>query len=155
MADTIDGARLQPQPQPQPAPRTEVQEGFCVNRGALVSIGFLAGWLPVSCCSLGLVPALLSGLGVGTAYFAMGNTLLFGLGWTPIWGLVSIAIVLLASYFMVRPAFARYSRDVAMRSFWKTAGLMGLAAGITFILWTELVMPVLFSLGVPMGALFK
>src|SRR5579859_7659075 len=117
MADTIDGARLQPQPQPQPAPRTGVQEGFCVNRGALVSLGFLAGWLPVSCCSLGLVPALLSGLGVGTAYFAMGNTLLFGLGWTPIWGLVSIAIELLASYFMVRPAFARYSRDVAMRSF--------------------------------------
>ncbi|GAC1342176.1 MAG: hypothetical protein NVSMB27_00700 [Ktedonobacteraceae bacterium] len=155
MADIIDGTQLQPQPQPQPAPRTGVQEGFCVNRGALASLGFLAGWLPVNCCSIGLVPAILSGLGVGSAYFAAGNTLLFGLGWTPIWGLVSIAIVLIASYFMVRPAFAHYSRDVAIRSYWKTAGLMGLAAGITFILWTELVMPILFTLGVPMGALFK
>ncbi len=154
MADILKGTQLQPQPQPQPVPRTGVQEGFCANRGAIASLGFLAGWLPVNCCSLGLVPALLSGLGLGTAYFAVGNNLLFGLGWTPIWALVSIVLVLIASYFVARPAFAGYSREVAIHSYWKTAGLMGLAAGITFILWTELVMPVMFSAGVPMGALF-
>lgn len=154
MANTFKGTRLQPQPQPQPVPVTGVQEGFCANRGAIASLGFLAGWLPVNCCSIGLVPAVLSGLGFGTAYFAMGKTILFGLGWTPIWALASIIIVLIASYFVARPAFVHYSREVAIHSYWKTAGLMGLAAGITFILWTELVMPLLFVWGVPMGALF-
>ncbi len=150
MADIMKRA----QPQPQPVPRTGVQEGFCVNRGSIASLGFLAGWLPISCCSLGLVPAVLTGLGLGSAYFALNKTLLFGLGWTPIWGLLSVVLVMIASYFVIRPAFAHYSREVAIRSYWKTAGLMGLAAGITFILWMELVMPLLFILGVPMGALF-
>src|SRR5947209_2570418 len=150
MTDTIRGPQLQPQPQPQPVPLTGVQEGFCANRGAIASLGFLAGWLPVNCCSLGLVPALLSGLGFGSAYFALGNTVLFGLGWTPIWALVSVILVLIASYFVARPAFVNYSREVANRSYWRTAGFMGLAAGITFILWTELVMPLLFVFGVPM-----
>lgn len=144
----------QPQVQPQPVPVTGVQEGFCVNRGTIASIGFIAGWLPISCCSIGLVSAVFTGLGFGTAYFALGKTLLFGLGWTPIWGLVSVALVLIASYFIARPAFAIYSREVAVRSYWKTAGLMGLAAGISFILWMELIMPLLFLFGVPMGALF-
>lgn len=152
MDEYINDTKLQPQPQPIQA--TGVQEGFCTNHGAIASIGFFAGWLPVSCCSLGLVPALLSGLGVGSAYFAMGNTIFFGLGWTPVWALVSIVLVLIASYFIVRPAFAHYSREVVVRSYWRTAGLMGLAAGITFILWTEVVMPLLFIWGVPMGALF-
>lgn len=152
MADIMRGT--QPQLQPQPQRITEVQEGFCANRGAIASIGFLAGWLPVNCCSLGLVPAVLSGLGFGTAYFALGNTILFGLGWTPIWAVVSIAIVLIASYFVTRPAFAHYPREVARRSFLRTAGLMGLMAGVTFILWTEVVMPLLFIWGVPMGAFF-
>ena len=152
MADYINDTQLQPEP--QPIPGTGVQEGFSANRGAIASIGFFAGWLPVSCCSLGLLPAILSGLGVGTAYFAMGNTILFGLGWTPIWALVSIGLILIASYFVVRPAFAHYSREVVVRSYWRTAGFMGLTAGITFILWTEVVMPLLFIWGVPMGALF-
>jgi|SRR5579884_155352 hypothetical protein len=143
----------QPQVQPQPVPVTGVQEGFCVNRGTIASVGFIAGWLPISCCSIGLVPAVFTGLGFGTAYFALGKTLLFGLGWTPIWGLVSVALVLVASYFIARPAFATYSREVAVRSYWKTADLMGLAAGISFILWMELIMPLLFLFGVPMGAL--
>ncbi len=154
MADTVKGTQLQPQIQPQPVPLPGVQEGFCVNRGAVASIGFFAGWLPVTCCSIGLVPAVLTGLGLGSAYFAVGKTLLFGLGWTPILALFSIAIVLIASYFVVRPAFASYSREVATRSYWRTAALMGLVAGVTFILWMELIMPLLFLLGVPMGALF-
>jgi|GEM_PF-6818179 len=154
MADFMGSVQPQPQPKPQAVPRTEMQEGFCANRGAITSLGFLAGWLPVNCCSLGLVPAILGGFGLATGYFALGNTILFGLGWTPIWALVSIVIVLIASYFITRPAFVGYSREVAVRSYWRTAGLMGLAAGITFILWTELVMPIMFTLGVPMGALF-
>ncbi|GAC1350472.1 MAG: hypothetical protein NVSMB27_33310 [Ktedonobacteraceae bacterium] len=150
MADT----QLKPQPQPQPVPLTGVQEGFCANRGAIASIGFLAGWLPVTCCSIGVVPAVLTGFGLGTAYFAMGKTMLFGLGWTPLLALVSVAIVLAASYFVARPAFTGgYPRGVAVRSYWKTAGYMALAAGIAFILWMELIMPLLFLLGVPMGAL--
>ncbi len=144
----------QPQAQPQPVPVTGVQEGFCVNRGAIASVGFIAGWLPINCCSLGLVPAVFTGLGFGSAYFALGKTVLFGLGWTPIWALFSVVLVLVASYFVARPAFATYSREVAVRSYWKTAGLVGLAAGISFILWMELIMPLLFLLGVPMGALF-
>lgn len=152
MADILREAQLQTQP--QPIPRTGIQEGFCANRGAIASLGFLAGWLPVNCCSIGLVPAVLSGLGFGSAYFALGSTVLFGLGWTPIWAAISIVLVLIATYFVVRPVFTHYSRDVARRTYWRTAGLMGLAAGITFILWTELVMPLLFVWGVPMGALF-
>lgn len=154
MADMMQGPQLQPQTQPQPMQRTEVQEGFCANRGAIASMGFLAGWLPISCCSIGLVPAIFTGLGFGTAYFALGNTLLFGLGWTPIWALFSVILVLIASYFVVRPAFTHYSREIAIHSYWRTAALMGLIAGITFILWMELIMPLLFLLGVPMGALF-
>jgi len=153
MADTMKGTQVQPQTQPQPVPLLGVQEGFCVNRGAIASIGFLAGWLPVTCCSIGVVPAVLTGLGLGSAYFAVGKTLLFGLGWTPILALFSIAIVLIAGYFVVRPAFASHSREVATRSYWKTVALMGLVAGVTFILWMELIMPLLFLLGVPMGAL--
>lgn len=150
MADT----QFQTKPQPQPVPYTGVQEGFCANRGAIASIGFLAGWLPVTCCTIGVVPAVFTGLGVGTAYFAVGNTMFFGLGWTPILALVSVAIVLAASYFVARPAFrGGYSREVAVRAYWKTAGYMGLAAGIAFILLMELIMPLLFLLGVPMGAL--
>ncbi len=152
MADILKDIQLQPQP--QPIPRTGIQEGFCANRGAIASLGFLAGWLPVNCCSIGLVPAVLSGLGFGSAYFALGKTVLFGLGWTPIWAAISIVLILIATYFMVRPVFTHFSRDVATRTYWRTAGLMGLAAGITFILWTELVMPLLFVWGVPMGALF-
>jgi hypothetical protein len=153
MADIMKGTQLQPQPQLQPLPKTGVQEGFCVNRGTIASVGFLAGWLPVNCCSLGLVPAVLSGFGLGSAYFAAGKTLLFGLGWTPIWGLVSIALILAVSYFVVRPTFAAYPRDIAMRAYWRTVGYMGLAAGITFVAWMELIMPILFILGVPMGFL--
>lgn len=153
MADVIKGTQLEPQPQPQPIPKTGVQEGFCVNRGTIASVGFLAGWLPVNCCTLGLVPAVLSGLGLGSAYFAAGKTLLFGLGWMPIWGLVSVALILAVSYFVVRPAFATYPRDMAVRAYWRTAGYMGLAAGITFVAWMELIMPILFILGVPMGVL--
>ena len=145
---------MQPQPQAQSVPQTGVQEGYCVNRGAVVSIGFFAGWLPVTCCSIGVVPALFTGFGVGSAYFAAGKGLFFGLGWTPVLALVSVAIVLVSSYFIVRPAFASYSREVAIRSFWRTAGIMALVGGITFILWMELIMPILFLLGVPMGALF-
>ncbi len=153
MADTMNGVQPQPQLQPQPVPRTGMQEGFCANRGSIASMGFLAGWLPINCCTLGLVPAVFSGLGLGSVYFALGNTMLFGLGWTPIWAVASIVIVLIASYFVARPAFTHYSREVAVRSYWKTAGLMGLTAGLSFILWMELVMPLLFILGVPMGAL--
>lgn len=152
MADNIAG--LQVQPQPQFLPRAGVQEGPQLNRGACASVGFLAGWLPVNCCSLGLVPAILSGLGIGTAYFATGKTILFGLGWTPIWAAVSVIFILGVSRLVARPAFATHSREIAVRNYWRTAGYMGLAAGITFIVWTELVMPLLFVLGVPMGALF-
>jgi hypothetical protein len=154
MEDSIRGTQLQPQTQPQPAPQTGVQEGYCVNRGAVMSIGFLAGWLPVTCCSIGVVPAIFTGLGVGSAYFAAGKGLFFGLGWTPILALLSVVIVLASSYFIVRPAYARYSREVATRSYWRTAGIMALVGGVTFILWMELIMPLLFLLGVPMGALF-
>lgn len=154
MDDTKEGTWLQPQAQPQPVPLTGIQEGFCVNQGAVMSIGFFVGWLPVTCCSIGVVPAIFTGLGVGSAYFAAGNGMFFGLGWTPILALVSAAIVLIASYFIVRPAFAGYSREVAVRSYWRTAGIMGLVGGVTFILWMELIMPILFILGVPMGALF-
>ena len=153
MEDSIRSTQMQPQPQPQPIPLTGVQEGYCVNRGAVMSIGFLAGWLPVTCCSIGVVPAILTGLGVGSAYFAAGNGMFFGLGWTPILALVSVAIVLVSSYFIVRPARATYSREVVTRSYWRTAGIMALVGGVTFILWMELIMPLLFILGVPMGAL--
>ena len=153
MDETIRSAQVQPQPQAQPAPQTGVQEGYCVNRGALMSIGFLAGWLPVTCCSIGVVPAIFTGLGVGSAYFAAGNGMFFGLGWTPVLGLVSVAIVLIASYIIVRPAYAGYSREVANRSYWRTVGIMALVGGVTFILFMELVMPILFILGLPMGAL--
>ena len=155
MADIMRESQLQPQPQPQPLPRTGVQEGLCVNRGAIASMGFLAGWLPINCCSIGLVPAVFSGLGFGTAYFALGNTMLLGLGWTPIWAVISIALVMIASYFLTRRAFATHSREVATRFYWRTSGLMLLAAGLSFIIWMELIMPLLFISGVPMGALFR
>jgi hypothetical protein len=155
MADIMKGMQPQPQTQPQPVPVTGVQEGYCVNRGTIASWGFLAGWLPVNCCTLGLVPAVLSGLGLGSAFFAANKTILFGLGWMPIMGLVSVALILVVSYFVVRPAFATYPREVAIRSYWRTAGYIGLAAGITFVLWMELIMPLLFLLGVPMGALSR
>jgi hypothetical protein len=55
----------------------------------------------------------------------------------------------------VRPAFATHSREVVTRAYWRTAGYMGLVAGLTFILWMELIMPILFLIGVPMGALTR
>lgn len=148
------GAQAQAQPQTRGAPSTHIQEDFRPNRGAVASVGFFAGWLPVTCCSVGLVPAILSGLGLGTAYFAAGKTLLFGFGWTGVLALVSVAIILVASLLIARPAFANLPREIAVRAYWRTAGWIGLAAGLTFIVWMEVVMPVLYALGVPMGSLF-
>ena len=144
----------QPQTLPRSAPVTTIQEDFQANAGAVASIGFFAGWLPVTCCSVGLVPAILTGSGLGTAYFAAGNGLLFGLGWTGVLALVSVGIILVASLVIVRPAFARLPREVAVRSYWRTAGRIGLVGGLTFIVWMEVIMPVLYALGMPMGALF-
>lgn len=147
-------AQLQPQARPQAAPRPVVREGFCANRGAIASMGFLAGWLPVNCCSVGLVPAIASGLGLGSGYFALNKTLFFGLGWTPVWALIGLGFVLVASRVMTRRAFVSLPREIAVRSYWRTAGLTALAAGLTFIAWTELVMPLMYMFGVPMGSLF-
>ena len=97
------------------------------------------------------MPVVVAGLGFGSAYAALDKTLLFGLGWAPILALFSVVVVLVASYFVARPAFTHYSREVAIRSYWKTAGLMGLTAGLTFILWWQLILPLVFILGVPMG----
>lgn len=147
-------SRPEPRPEPRSLPRTGVQDAPQLKRGAIASIAFLTGWLPISCCSLGLTPAIMTGLGLGTAYFAMGNHLMFGLGWTPVWALVAIGIVLIASLVLSRPVFAAYPREVSTRYYWRTAGYMLLASGLVFILWMEVIMPVLFILGVPMGALF-
>lgn len=154
MAAEAAALQLKPEAKPQPTRLPAVQEGLRVNRGACAAGGALAGWIPLSCCSIGPVGAIATGMGFGTAYFAANNTLFFGLGWTPIWALVMAGFVLVASYVVARPAFANYPRDVATRHFWRTAGFMGLAGGITFILWMEVIMPILFIGGVPMGALF-
>ncbi len=151
MDNIMKGTQPQPQTQPQSFPLTGVQEGFCANRGAIASIGFLAGWVSFNCPIIGLMPVVLTGLGFGSAYVALDKTLLFGLGWAPIWALFAVVVVLVASYFVARPAFTHYSREVAIHSYWKTAGLMGLTAGLSFILWWQLILPLVFILGVPMG----
>src|SRR5579859_6526595 len=121
-------SRPQTQPEPRTLPKTGVQDVPQLKRGAIASTAFLAGWLPINCCSLGLTPAVATGLGLGTAYFAIGKNLMFGLGWTPVWALVSIAIVLLTSLVISRPVFAAYPREVSARYYWRTAGYMLLAS---------------------------
>jgi len=151
MPDTV--IRPQPQPRPQPAQRIELQEVPRLNRGAVASVGFLAGWTPVICCSIGVVPAIFTGLGLGSAFFAVDRSMLWGFGMEPVLVLASALLILAASYVVTRPAFATYPRAIAMRSFRRTVGYMALAAGITFIIWMQVVMPLLFVIGVPMGAL--
>ena len=144
----------QTQPRARTLPRIQLREVPSVNRGACASVGFFAGWLPLTCCSLGILPAVLAGFGLATGYFALDKTILWGFGMMPILVLVSAAIILGSSYLVARPVFATHSRDVAVRHFKRTAGFMALAAGVTYIAWMELVMPLLFLFGVPMGALF-
>lgn len=142
-------------PAPSPAALPTVQDAFCPSRGGMASVGFLAGWIPVSCCSAGLVPAILTGFGVGSTYFSLNKTVFWGLGWTPILTLFSLVVVAAASYLMVRPAFARQPREVAWRTYRRTAGMTALAGGISFVFWMELVMPLLYIFGVPMGSLMQ
>ena len=142
------------QPQPRSLPRTGLREAPALKRGSIASMAFLAGWLPINCCSLGLTPAVITGLGLGTGYYAIGKNLFFGLGWTPVLAFVAIGGVLLASLVISRPVFAAYPREVSSRYYWRTAGYMLLASGLVFILWMEVIMPLLFILGVPMGSLF-
>lgn len=157
MADLQPEAAVLAAPAPAPGiePLTLLEERVCLNRGAIASVGFLAGWLPVTCCSMGLLPAVLTGLGLGTSYFAVGKTLLWGLGWTPILIAASLLIIAAASYLQLRPVFATQPRAVAWRAYRRTGLLTALVGGATFVLWMEVVMPVLYAAGVPMGALFR
>lgn len=143
-----------PSESPGVAPLTLVEDKVCLNRGAMAATGFLAGWIPVTCCSMGIVPAVLSGLGLGTSYFAIGNTLLWGLGWMPILVLASLLMVAAVSYVQLRHVFSTQPRSVAWRAYRRTTALTTIIAGVTFVVWMEIVMPVLYALGVPMGSLF-
>lgn len=142
------------QPRTETAPRTEVREGLLVDRGACACVGALAGTIPVMCCSIGLVPAILTGLGLGTAYFAIDKQIIWGFGWTPVLSLAAAILILAASYLLARPVFASHGSAIARPMFWRTAGYMALAAGITFMLWMQVIIPLMFIAGVPMGALF-
>jgi len=107
------------------------------------------------CCSIGIVPAILTGLGFGTTYFAIDRYVLWGFGWTPVLAAISAVLILGTSYLLVRPMFARYGAKVARPLFWRTAGYSTLAAGVTFMLWMQVVIPAMYAGGVPMGALFR
>jgi hypothetical protein len=149
------GIGPQSRPQPQPAPRTGLREGPRINRGACACVGALAGWMPVVCCSIGIVPAILTGLGLGTAYFAIGKYVLWGFGWTPTLAAGSAILILGASYLLVRPVFRRYGAEVAKPIFWRTVGYSTLGAGVTFMLWMQVIIPGMYAAGLPMGALFR
>lgn len=153
MAHQIVGP--QEQLRPHFTPQTALREGPTINRGACACVGMAAGWLPVMCCSIGLVPAILTGLGLGTAYFAIDKGVLWGFGWTPVLAGASAILILSASYLLARPVFSRYGAEIAKPMFWRTAGYMTLAAGVTFMLWMQVVIPLMYSIGVPMGALFR
>lgn len=131
---------------PQPALRQEVQEGFsCPNRGAAASWGFFSGWLAAGVCEMGIVPALLTGLGIGGGYTT--STILGGLGWTPVVGLFAVALIFGVSYLLTRRVFATHPREVALRSYWQVVRTTAFAGGISFFAWILLGMTVIYAAG--------
>jgi hypothetical protein len=146
MADDM-GAMAAPQglAAPQPALRQEIQEGILFpHRGAAVSLGFFSGWLAVDVCSLGIMPAFLTGFGI-SGYTS--STILGGLGWTPVVGLFAIALVFSASYLLTRRVFATRPREIALPTYWRVVRTMAYAGGISFVAWTLLGMSVIYAVG--------
>lgn len=131
---------------PRPAPHPHVQEGvLCPNRAAATSLGFFSGWLAAGVCELGIVPAVLTGFGVGSGY--MSSTILGGLGWVPVVGAVSVALVFALSYVLARGVFVTRPREIAVRSYWQVVRTMAFAAGVSFVAWVVLGMSVIYALG--------
>jgi hypothetical protein len=126
--------------------RTAIQEGVsCPNRSAASSIGFFSGWIAAGVCEMGVIPAFLAGFGITTGY--MGSSILWGLGWIPVVGAFSIALVFGSSYLLTRKVFATRPREIAMRSYWMTVRTTAFVAGLSFVGWILLSMSIIYALG--------
>lgn len=146
MADEVPVVANQAAAQTRPAFMPQVQEGFvCSNRGAVASWGFFSGWLAAGICDMGIVPAILGGVGLSSGYFATGIP--FGLGWIPVIGLFAIALVFGASYLLTRRVFATRPREVARRAYWQVVRTMAFAGGLSFVGWVLLTMSVVYGVG--------
>lgn len=131
---------------PHPGLRQEVHEGIVPpNRGAAVSWGFFSGWFAVGVCDFGIMPGILTGFGAGSAY--MSSRILWGLGWAPVVGLFSLALVFGASYLLTRRVFATYPRDIALQRYWRVVRTTAFAAGLSFVAWTVLGMTIIYAVG--------
>ena len=131
---------------PQPGLGQELQEGIIYPpRGGAVSWGFLSGWLAAGVCDFGIVPGVLSGFGMGSAY--ANSTILGGMGWTPVVGVFAIALVFGVSYLLTRRVFATRPREVALQTYWRVVRTTSWAAGISFVAWTVLGMTIIYAVG--------
>lgn len=131
---------------PQPATGPEFQDAILYPpRGAAASLGFFSGWFAVGVCDFGILPAALSGLGVGSAY--IDTKMLGGLGWSPVVGLFSIALIFGVSYLLTRRVFATRPREVAVKAYWRVVRTTAWSAGFAFVAWTVLAMTVIYGVG--------
>lgn len=146
MATDLTGAAPQSLEAPLSMPAEQVLEGpLCPNRGAAVSMGFFSGWFAASICEVGIIPALLAGFGVSSGF--VGSQILGGLGWYPVVGIFSVALMLGFAYLQTRRYFGTAPRPIAMRAFWSTSRTMFFSAGIAFFGWTLLMMTVVYAIG--------
>lgn len=137
---------LAPRQAPSPTRQPLVQQGGgCPNRSAASTVGFLSGWVAAGVCDFGIIPAALTGFGVGGSY--VGSSVLWGLGWVPVVGVFAAAMVLGFSYLICRRAWATLPREIAVRTYWSTVRTTAFAGGISFVLWILLGMSIIYGVG--------